>query len=196
MRGIGVKRHWATGRKKTNFNKFAKSSITMKVILYMATTVNGYIATENDDCPWSNAVWDSYYKIAKQFKAVVLGRRTYEIMKEVDEFEKIGSPFTVVVSKEDFAHGSNFAIAKSPQEALKILKEKNFAKVLVGGGGTLNSSFMKENLIDEIILDVEPLIFGKGIKLFSDNDFDAKLELIETKSLSKNTIQLHYRVLK
>ena len=162
----------------------------------MATTVNGYIAKENNETPWSDAVWDSYYKIAKQFKAIILGRRTYEIMKEVNEFEKIGNPFTVVVSKKDFAHNSNFAIAKSPQEALKILKDKHFAKVLVGGGGTLNSSFMKENLIDEIILDVEPLVFGKGIKLFSENDFDARLELIETKSLSKNTIQLHYRVLK
>ena len=186
----------ATGRKKTNFNKFAKSSIIMQVILYMATTVNGYIARENDETPWSDAVWDSYYKIAKQFKAIILGRRTYEIMKEVNEFEKIGNPFTVVVSREDFAHNSNFSITKSPKEALKILEDKHFDKILVGGGGTLNSSFMKENLIDEIILDVEPLVFGKGIKLFSDNNFDAKLELIEIKSLSKNTIQLHYKVLK
>lgn len=168
----------------------------MKVILYMATTVNGYIAKENDDTPWSDAVWDSYYKIAKQFKAIILGRRTYEIMKEANEFEKIGNPFTVVVTNEDFAHNSSFVIAKSPKEALKILKGKNFAKVLIGGGGRLNASFMKENLIDEIILDIEPLVFGKGIKLFSDEDFEAKLELIETKSLSKNTIQLHYRILK
>jgi dihydrofolate reductase len=117
-------------------------------------------------------------------------------MKEEDEFNKIGNPFTIVVSKEDFIHNSNFAIAKSPKEALKILKEKNFSKAIVAGGGMLNSSFMKEHLIDEIYLDVEPLVFGKGIKLFSDNDFDAKFELTETKKLSKNTIQLHYKVLK
>ena len=168
----------------------------MQVILYMAATVNGYIAKENDETPWSDAVWDSYYKITKGFKAIILGRRTYEIMKEINEFEKIGNPFTVVVSKEDFAHDSNFAIARSPKEALKILEEKGFDKVLIAGGGMLNSSFMKEHLIDEIILDVEPLVFGKGIKLFSDNDFDATLELMETKNLSKNTIQLHYKVLK
>ena len=124
----------------------------MQVILYMATTVNGYIARENDETPWSDAVWDSYYKIAKQFKAIILGRRTYEIMKEVNEFEKIGNPFTVVVSREDFAHNSNFSITKSPKEALKILEDKHFDKILVGGGGTLNSSFMKENLIDETFL--------------------------------------------
>ena len=145
----------------------------------MATTANGYIAKENDETPWSDVIWSGYYDFVKKRGNIILGKRTYELMKEVNEFEKIGNPFTVVVSREDFAHNSNFSITKSPKEALKILEDKHFDKILVGGGGTLNSSFMKENLIDEIILDVEPLVFGKGIKLFSDNNFDAKLELIE-----------------
>ena len=168
----------------------------MQVILYMATTVNGYIAKENNETPWSDEEWQHFSKFVKEIKNIIIGRNTYEIMKERDEFSKIGNPFTVVVSKEDFAHNSNFAIAKSLKKALKILKEKKFAKALVAGGGMLNSSFMKEKFVDEIYLDVEPLVFGKGIKLFSDNDFDAKLELIETKSLSKNSIQLHYKILK
>jgi dihydrofolate reductase len=162
----------------------------------MATTTNGYIAKENNETPWSDEEWHSFSKFVKEIKNIVIGKNTYEIMKKSDEFNKIGNPFIVVVSKENFAHNSNFAIAKSPKEALKILKEKNFAKVLVAGGGMLNSSFMKEKLIDQIILDVEPLVFGKGIKLFSEDNFEAKLELIETKSLSRNTIQLHYKILK
>ena len=162
----------------------------------MATTVNGYIAKENNETPWSNEEWQSFSKFVKEIKAIVIGKNTYELMKKDDEFSKMGNPFTVVVSKEDFAHNSNFDIAKSPKDALKILKEKNFAKVLVAGGGMLNSSFMKKKLIDEIYLDIEPLVFGKGIKLFSDNNFDTKLELMGTKSLSKNTIQLHYKILK
>ncbi len=168
----------------------------MQVILYMATTVNGYITKENNETPWSDEEWQSFFKFVKEIKNIVIGRKTYEIMKESGEFSKIGNPFTVVVSKKDFVHNSNFAIAKSPKEALKILKEKNFGKALIAGGGMLNSSFMKEKLIDEIYLDVEPLVFGKGLKLFSDNNFDAKLELIGTKGLSKNTIQLHYKILK
>ena len=53
---------------------------------------------------------------------------------------------------------------------------------------------MKENLIDEIILDVEPLIFGKGIKLFSEGNFEAKLELLEVRKISDNVVQLRYKV--
>lgn len=55
---------------------------------------------------------------------------------------------------------------------------------------------MKEGLIDEIFLDVEPVVFRKGIKLFADADFEAKLELLETRNFSNNEVQLHYKVLK
>ena len=168
----------------------------MKVVLYMATTVNSYIAKENGDCPWSDAVWDSYYTIAKQFKALILGSVTYEIMKNANEFEKIGDPFTVVVASKPVAKRAHVAFVTSPRDALKLLKEKGFAKVLVGGGGRVNASFMKEQLIDEVILDVEPLVFGKGIKLFADEEFETALELIEVKRLSGHTIQLRYKVKK
>jgi dihydrofolate reductase len=67
-------------------------------------------------------------------------------------------------------------------------------EVVIGGGSTLNAGFLEEHLIDEIYLDVEPLIFGKGIELFKDTDTETKLELLETASVSRNVIRLHYRV--
>lgn len=166
----------------------------MKVILYMAMTINGFIAKEDDGTPWSEIVWESYYKIAKNFKAIILGRKTYEIMKRENEFEKIGNPFVVVVTNQTKENKDNLVYVNSPNEAIKLLKEKQFTEILIAGGGKLNASFMKENLINEVILDVEPIIFGKGIKLFSEGDFEANLELIETKKLSENEIQLHYKV--
>ena len=77
-----------------------------------------------------------------------------------------------------------------------MIEEKGFEKAFLAGGGQLNASFMKEGLVDEIYLDVEPLLFGKGIKLFADADFEYKLELLECKKLNANTLQLHYEILK
>src|SRR3989344_1258740 len=168
----------------------------MHVTLYMAQTVNGYIARENGETPWSDEEWLSFFKFVKDAKNIIIGKNTYKIMKADDEFSKIGDPFIVVVSKENLVHGSNLAVAKSPKEALRILIKKNFAKALVAGGGVLNSSFMKENLIDEIILDIEPLLFGKGIRLFSDASFETRLSLIGAHKLSEDALQLRYRVLK
>ena len=165
----------------------------MKVILYMAITANGYIAKEDNKTPWSDEEWQSFSEKVKEIKNLVIGRKTFEIMQKEKEFQKIGDPFTVIVSnqKED---NSNFV--NSPKQAIKLLEEKGFLKILVAGGGILNSSFMQKGLIDEIYLDIEPFLFGKGINLFAENDFETKLELLETKQLSKNVIQLHYRILK
>ena len=63
----------------------------MKVILYMAMTANGMIARENDEAPWSKVVWREYYKFIKQNKNIIVGRRTYELMKNANEFEKLGN---------------------------------------------------------------------------------------------------------
>jgi dihydrofolate reductase len=66
---------------------------------------------------------------------------------------------------------------------------------MVCGGGS-NAGFMKENLIAEIYLDIEPIVFGKGIRLFAESEFETKLRLLEIKKLADNEIQLHYQVLK
>ena len=165
----------------------------MKVVLYMAITANGFIAKQNGETPWSNEEWASFSEKVREIKNLVIGKKTFEIMAAENEFQKIGNPFAVIVSNEK-DNNSNFAFADSPEQALKLLKEKGFEQALVAGGGILNSSFLQKGLIDEIYLDVEPFIFGSGVKLFAENDYEAKLELLSTKQLSKNTIQLHYKV--
>lgn len=168
----------------------------MKVVLYMAMTANGYIATEKGETPWSEAAWESYYKIARRFKAIIVGRKTYEIMKGVNEFRKIGNPLTVVLSNKKGTERNDVLFVKTPQEALRLLQERGFTEALIGGGSRSNASFMEEGLIDEIILDVEPLLFGRGIRLFADTPFREELELKAVIRLSDQTVQLHYRVKK
>ena len=64
----------------------------------------------------------------------------------------------------------------------------------LAGGGMLNASFMREGLVNEIYLDVEPLIFGKGIQIIAPSEFEYELELLEVKKLNKDTVQLRYLV--
>ena len=85
-------------------------------------------------------------------------------------------------------------IAHSPQEALDVLKGHD--EVVIAGGGQLDAAFMKENLIDEMYVDIEPALSGTGIPLFKGEDFDTQLEFLGHKMLSDNEIQLHYKVLK
>lgn len=174
----------------------------MKVVLYMAISVNGYIAKENDDTSWvSETEWKGYSDMIKKAGNMIIGRRTYEIMLRNDEFNKseLTKIKTVVISNDASLpiHNSKFVfIAKSSKEAIDILRKQGFKTIMICGGGELNSSFIKENLMDEIYLDIEPIVFGSGIKLFSDSIFESRLELLETKKISDNEIQLHYKVQK
>ena len=69
--------------------------------------------------------------------------------------------------------------------------------MLLVGGSKIYSSFMKEGLVDELYLTIEPVVFGNGKNLFSDESFETKLELVSSKKLNKKgTILLKYRVLR
>lgn len=167
-----------------------------KVILYMAVSANGVIAKNDDDTSWiSKEEWASYGSTVRKAGCLIVGHRTYGILTKQPEFAELKDVKLVAVSHQNLETSApNHIVARSPQEALEILKD--FEEVIVAGGGILNASFIAENLVDEIYLDVEPIIFGKGIPLFNDGDFERRLELIGQKKITENEIQLHYRVVK
>lgn len=168
----------------------------MNVILYMAISANGMIANSDGGASWITETENkSYGRICRDAGCLVVGRRTYQILVKLPEFAELQGVQVVAVSKNGFVtENPDHLVAHSPKEALEKLKD--FATVIVAGGGMLNASFLEQQLIDEIYLDVEPIVLGKGIKLFADSDVEARLELIGTKQLSPNEIQLHYRVVK
>jgi dihydrofolate reductase len=169
----------------------------MKTILYLGQTINGYIADKKDSTPWSKEEFAAFHSTITKAKNIMVGRKTYEIMRKYGEFKKCGNPFTVIITKsQKFKPADKLAIASAPSHALKILKSKGFEVAFMSGGSTVATSFMKEGLIDEIWIDIEPLIFGKGIPIFQESKLNIKLRMIKTTKISKNTIQLRYKVLK
>lgn len=112
-------------------------------------------------------------------------------MKDIKNFKKI-----IVSKNANFNLEENFELASSPEDALKKLTSEGFNTALIVGGSTLNTSFAVNGLLDEIILNVNSVIIGEGILLFSPKDFILKLELLGTKNITKDIIQLRYRVIK
>lgn len=171
----------------------------MKVILYMGITPNGYIAKEDGDSEWtSDEDLEGFYQQSKAAGNVIMGKNTHEMTIKYGYFPFPDAINIVMTHQKVENKWGDRAIFtdKPPKEVLKMLEGKGFTTAFIAGGGHINSSFMKEGLIDEIYLDVEPLVFGKGIQLFAPEDFEYELELLGVKKLSKNTVQLHYRVLK
>jgi dihydrofolate reductase len=168
----------------------------MKVILYMASTANGFIAKRDDDTSWiSKEEWDSYSAMVREKGCSIVGHRTYDILTKQPEFSELKDVRLIAVAHHDVPLVSpQHSVAHSPQEALRLAKD--FDEVVVAGGGALNASFLEENLIDEIYIDVEPVIFGSGIPIFGGGTFEKALEFIGQKKIEKDGTQFHYRVIK
>lgn len=168
----------------------------MKVILYMAISLNGMIAKSDDDTSWiSKEEWDSYSLVVRNAGCLIVGHRTYNILTKQPEFAEFKDVKLVVVTQEGFQTlAQNHLVAHSPKEALKLLSD--FKQVVVAGGGMLNASFVEENLVDEIFIDIEPIILGQGVPLFRDKNFERNLKLVGQKKISDNEIQLRYEVIK
>lgn len=163
----------------------------------MAQSVNGFIAKQNDDTPWSNEEWKSFNKKVQECGNVVIGSRTFKLMQEQigsKAFKKI--KVVVVTSKKHDTFFENVMFVGKPNEALDILKKLKFKTVFMGGGATLNSSFLKQGLVDEVYFDIEPKIFSKGIPFFSTDIKDVNLKLLNMLKIGRNSIQLHYKVVK
>ena len=171
----------------------------MKVILYMAMTVNGMIATEEGDSSWTSPTDEaSFRELAKQTGNVVLGRNTYDYLVKQGEFPLADTLNIVMTSRSPEAETSKNVVFMdgAPEEVLADLAGRGFAEVLLGGGGELAGSFMTDGLIDELIVTVAPVIFGRGIHLFEHGEFARTLTLLGAKKLSDHEVQLHYAITK
>jgi len=169
----------------------------MKVTLYMATSIDGYIAKKDDNTSWvSTADWGIFSTMVKDANCIVMGRRTYEVSGE--DFPYDCALNIVMTSDTSLKNESAHVLftGATPVGVVAIAKEKGFERLLIIGGGKINGAFLKARLIDDIYLSVHPKILGEGIRLFANGEHDIDLELISTRQLEQGLVQLHYALKK
>lgn len=172
----------------------------MKVILWMAISLNGIIATKDFKEDFlSHKNWIEFVSAVSKSKCLIWGRKTYEQVIEwprsyldsLDGFTKI-----IISNQNNIKLKGGFVLASSPEEALSIAREYNHKNVILTGGSKNNSSFAEKELINEIVLNIEGHVIGSGIPLFNESNFEMKLNLQSVKKISDNIIQVHYKVIK
>ena len=169
-----------------------------KLILYIATSLDGYIAKPNDDLSFLSIVQKDgedygYSEFVSSIDTVILGRKTYDgIMAVVDEFPHMDKISYIITRTERPSIGNINFYNGTLNSLVKKLKSEKGKNIFIDGGAEIVHELLKANLIDEFIISIIPILVGDGIKLFADGRPELKLKLVTLKKFETGLIQMHY----
>lgn len=162
-----------------------------KVILFIAISLDGYIADGNGQVDWLNgqdstAVPDnSYDEFIKTVDTIVLGWNTYyQIMTELSPNQWVynGMSSYVVTHKKLRSTSEIQFVNENPCELVTRLKQQRGKNIWICGGANLAQQLIRENLIDQFYISVIPILLGKGVPLFGQMEQALPLKLIKTQT--------------
>lgn len=172
-----------------------------RVVLFIATSADGYIARRDGSIDWLPADGHDYGYTAflRTVDAVLMGRRTYEQTLTFDTFPYPDKACYVFSRKgrrleQDLRKPPSVRIVRSDPVAFvrRLRRRKGGAIWLVGGAGLIRP-FQQAGLIDEYIVSVCPVFIGSGIPLFLETDRQAAIRLTRHKAYRTGVVQLTYR---
>jgi dihydrofolate reductase len=165
-----------------------------KIILYIATSLDGYIAREDESIDWlpesAKSGYDAFYK---SIDTVIMGKTTYDQVLTFGEYpykDKKSFVFTTTTQTKD----ENVEFVSDVNKFVKDDFPGVGKNIWLVGGAQIIASFLKQKVVDEIIITIIPVLLGRGIPLFKNIENDTKLELIKTKKYIQ-LVDLHYKVL-
>jgi dihydrofolate reductase len=176
-----------------------------KIIVYIATSADGFIARKDGGIDWLDRPRPKgNYGMAEFWKSIdtiVMGRKTYDLTVK---FVKGGQ-----ASAEMFSGIKHYVFSRKPPKKVlpgfEFVKEpiKQFAQnlraqkgkdIMMMGGGGMIASFLDAGEIDEFQISVIPVFIGEGIPLIAPRHRTVPLKLLSTKKFSDGVVQLHYAV--
>jgi len=166
----------------------------MNVALIAAVSADGKIAGSETQVSldWTSREDTAFFvSRSRELGAVVMGRKTWET---------IGRPLpgrlVVVMTRRPVPEagipGRVEFTDRPPAEILRDLSRRGFSGVALAGGAEINGLFLREGLVTDVFLTVEPLLFGRGVDL-ARGVGTVRLRLVEVRRLGRETVLLHYR---
>ena len=170
--------------------------------VFIATSLDGYIADKNGGVDWLHSVPNpendemGYIDFTSNIDALVMGRSTFETVIGFDVPWPYDKPVFVLSNKmkkiPESHQGKAFLMNGSSTKVLEHIHDRGYLRLYIDGGSTIRS-FLKEDLIDEIVLSTIPILLGGGSSLFTELPKEQRFELIETKVYLNQITQSHYK---
>ncbi len=173
-----------------------------KVILYIAMSLDGFIAKPDGNIDFLSLVEKEgedygYSAYLETIDTVILGRKTYDKIRSMGIESPYGERAVFVLTRNSHPGTDKLTFySGSLPELISSLKSKPGKNIYCDGGAETVQRLLQEDLIDELIISLIPILLGDGIRLFDKSFQEQKLQLIKSKSFKKGLVQLHYKVVR
>ena len=174
---------------------------TRKVVLYISMSLDGFIATKNDDISWLSIVEKEgedygYNELQSRFDTYIVGNTTYQTILKLTNgvFPQAEIYDCYVITRQELENKDGITFYNGEMEQLiRSLKTKEGKDIYCDGGGQIVKLLQEKNLIDEYVISILPILLGDGKRLFlGGNANRIKLKLQETKSYDTGLVQVKY----
>lgn len=173
--------------------------------VFIATSLDGFIADKNGGLDWLHAIPNpdmidmGYGAFTSTIDAMVMGRTTFETVCGFDMDWPYQKPVfvlsTTMTSIPEKFKGKAHLVKGSLTEILKQIHEQGYYQLYIDGGSTIRG-FLKEDLIDEMTITTIPTLLGGGSPLFSDLPSELEFECTDTKIFLDKVVQNHFKRIK
>jgi dihydrofolate reductase len=169
--------------------------------VFIATSIDGYISDENGAIDWLHSIPNpentdmGYSEFMADIDALVIGRTTFQTVLSFDIDWPYQKPVfvlsTTLKSVPKVLEDRVFIVNGSIKEILDHIHSKGYQNLYIDGGRTIQS-FLKEDLVDEMIITVIPILLGGGTSLFGELEHPLNFKCIETKVYLDQVVQNHF----
>lgn len=170
-----------------------------KVIVFIAMSIDGFIAAENDNLDFLSLVEQEgedygYNEFHNSVDTVIMGRKTYDKVLSFNVPFPHSNKTCYVLTKNNSLKSNEVIFYKNSVETLiNELKSQAGKNIFIDGGAKTVQLFLEKNLVDELIISIIPTILGNGVPLFAAITKQQLYTLVEAKSFAKGLVKLHYK---
>jgi dihydrofolate reductase len=169
--------------------------MAVQFVVFIAVSLDGFIARPDGSLDWLDPFHGQEHGYTAFFDAVdalVIGRGTYDTVVAFPEWPYGAKRLIVCTSRAaDPRHGEELW-SGSPRALAERLEREGVRRVYIDGGALIQS-FLREGMVDELTINIIPLILGSGRPLFKSGLPEIPLEFVESKSYPPGLVQIRYR---
>lgn len=172
-----------------------------KLSLFIATSLDGYIAKPNDDLSFLKLVEKEgedygYAAFTADIDTLIIGRKTYDyVVKEIgsSHYDNGERDVYVLTRTPKPPVGKTIFFSGKITELVQQLKAQPGKNIYCDGGAEVINELLQHDLIDEYTISIVPVLLGNGTRLFKDGRPEQLLEFISAKTFDTGLVQLYFR---